>query len=114
MKKQQNFKNETMYTLVNQIQEETPSWWMKHEFGGMKDQRGWLTRFPESEHEEFVTRQEMNAFLNAGGNPGALTCLIGMSQEDIQDTIAGTSIIPKLLELGIKGTNIYVFWSDCS
>lgn len=46
------------------------------------------------------------------GNPGALTCLMGMLQGDIKDSIAGLTILPKIKKCNIKGTDIYVMWSD--
>ena len=46
------------------------------------------------------------------GNPGALTCLMGFLAKDIKIAIAGLTILPKLKDLDITGTDIYVFWSD--
>tara|TARA_R110001599_G_scaffold311022_1_gene518271 strand:- start:249 stop:542 length:294 start_codon:yes stop_codon:yes gene_type:complete len=49
------------------------------------------------------------------GNPGALTCLLGiMKFEDQEDLVNGIKIITKLKTLNIKGTDIYVLWSDLS
>ena len=47
------------------------------------------------------------------GNPGALQCLMGMINE-AKNSVYGLTIIPKLEKLGIKGTDIYVLWSDIS
>ena len=47
------------------------------------------------------------------GNPGALTCLMGIMQfEDQEDLVNGIKIVSKLKTLNIKGTDIYVLWSD--
>lgn len=47
------------------------------------------------------------------GNPGALTCLMGIiNTDDIKDMVAGLTILPKIKELDIVGTDLYVFWSD--
>lgn len=43
------------------------------------------------------------------GNPGALNCLMGLITNQL---IPALIILPKLEKLGIKGTDIYVFWSD--
>jgi len=42
------------------------------------------------------------------GNPGAATCIAEM------DARSASIIIPKLEELGIRGTDIYILWSDLS
>jgi len=46
------------------------------------------------------------------GNPGAMTCLMGMMTGPIEDSVAGITILQKLEETGIKGGDIYVLWSD--
>ena len=46
------------------------------------------------------------------GNPGAMNCLMGMLKGDIENSIAGLTIIPILAEYQIMGTDLYVFWSD--
>lgn len=48
------------------------------------------------------------------GNPGTLNCLMKMLTGDIKDSIAGITIINKMQELSILGTNIYILWSDLS
>lgn len=49
------------------------------------------------------------------GNPGALTCLVGIMQfEKTEDLVKGIKIITTLKKLNITGTDIYVFWSDLS
>lgn len=48
----------------------------------------------------------------SGGNPGALTCLMGIIDGNIMNTVAGLIIIPKIEECNIKGTDLYVLWSD--
>lgn len=46
------------------------------------------------------------------GNPGAMNCVMGMiSPEHASEAL---TILPKVKELGIKGTNLYVLWSDIS
>ena len=50
--------------------------------------------------------------LLAEGNPGAMNCLMGMLKGDMQNSIYGLTIIPKIKELAIFGTDLYVFWSD--
>ena len=44
------------------------------------------------------------------GNPGAMNCVMGM----LDDTNASDIIIPKVKECNIKGTDLYVLWSDIS
>ena len=46
------------------------------------------------------------------GNPGALTCLLGMLNGGIENSVAGIIIIPTIESLNIKGSDLYVFWSD--
>jgi hypothetical protein len=47
------------------------------------------------------------------GNPGALTCLMGIMQfEKVEDLVNGVKIVSKLKSLNIKGSDIYVLWSD--
>lgn len=49
------------------------------------------------------------------GNPGALTCLMGIMQfEDQEYLVNGIKIVSKLKTLNIKGTDIYVLWNDLS
>lgn len=49
------------------------------------------------------------------GNPGALTCLMGiMNFENQEDLVNGIKIVSKLKTLNIKGTDIYVLWNDLS
>ena len=48
----------------------------------------------------------------AQGNPGALTCLMGMMTGEIAHSIAGLVIVPVIEKLNIEGTDIYVLWSD--
>lgn len=49
------------------------------------------------------------------GNPGALTCLLGIIKfEDQEDLVNGIKIVSKLKTLNIKGTDIYVLWNDLS
>ena len=43
------------------------------------------------------------------GNPGAITCLVGLVSNN---PIAGLDILPVIKEYGIKGTDLYVLWSD--
>jgi hypothetical protein len=48
----------------------------------------------------------------SNGNPGAMTCLMGLLTGDIENSVAGLTILPKVEELGISGTDLYVLWSD--
>lgn len=49
------------------------------------------------------------------GNPGALTCLLGiMKFEDQEDLVNGVKIVSKLKSLNITGADIYVLWNDLS
>lgn len=43
------------------------------------------------------------------GNPGAMTCLIGLLEHK-----KGSDIIKKVKEYEIKGTDLYILWSDIS
>lgn len=43
------------------------------------------------------------------GNPGAMTCLMGLITEAL---IPALTILPKIEKLEIYGTDLYVFWSD--
>jgi len=43
------------------------------------------------------------------GNPGALSCLMGLFTDNL---IAGLTILPIIENLNIVGTDLYVFWSD--
>ena len=43
------------------------------------------------------------------GNPGALNCIMGMLTEHL---IPALTILPKIEELKIYGTDLYVLWSD--
>lgn len=47
----------------------------------------------------------------SAGNPGALQCLMGIIDKP-ENAVAGITIIPKIEELNITGTNLYVLWSD--
>jgi hypothetical protein len=47
------------------------------------------------------------------GNPGAFTCLLGIIKNP-ENAVAGITIIPKIEELNIIGTDLYVLWSDIS
>ena len=44
------------------------------------------------------------------GNPGALTCLMGLMNDD--NIIFSLPIMLKLMKCNIVGTDIYVLWSD--
>lgn len=46
------------------------------------------------------------------GNPGAMTCLLGIMNGSPEILVAGLTILPKIQELNIIGTDLYVFWSD--
>lgn len=46
----------------------------------------------------------------ANGNPGALTFLLELI--DNKNTAKAMVIIPKLKETSIRGTNLYILWSD--
>lgn len=48
----------------------------------------------------------------SNGNPGAMVFLMGMISGDVQNSIAGITILPKIKSCGIKGTDLYVLWSD--
>ena len=43
------------------------------------------------------------------GNPGALTCVVELLKEHPMPAL---TILPKVEELNIVGTDLYVFWSD--
>jgi len=45
----------------------------------------------------------------ANGNPGAITFLMEVLASD---TITGSTIIAKIDKTNIKGTDLYVMWSD--
>lgn len=47
-------------------------------------------------------------FQLSGGNPGALTFLM----ELMQNPVVGLKVLPTIQEQGIKGTDLYVLWSD--
>lgn len=42
------------------------------------------------------------------GNPGAATCLV----EILKNSTIGSTILQTIIRLDIKGTDIYVMWSD--
>lgn len=46
------------------------------------------------------------------GNPGAMNCVMGMISPE--NAGLGIVILPKVKELGIKGTDLYILWSDIS
>ena len=46
------------------------------------------------------------------GNPGAMNCVMGMISPEY--AIEALTILSKVKELGIKGTDLYVLWSDLS
>ena len=46
------------------------------------------------------------------GNPGAMTFLMEIVNGNIQSAIFGLTIIPKITECNIVGTDLYVLWSD--
>jgi len=48
----------------------------------------------------------------AQGNPGALQCIMDILNNDIDTSVAGLTILPKIKKLDIRGTDLYVFWSD--
>lgn len=49
----------------------------------------------------------------AGGNPGAINCLLGLIHNpDILIASTGLIIMPKLEKCHIVGTDLYVLWSD--
>ena len=48
------------------------------------------------------------------GNPGALTCVTGLVNGTIEDSVAGITIIPTIKKNQIYGTDLYVLWSDLS
>tara|TARA_B100000927_G_scaffold180379_1_gene145305 strand:- start:58 stop:384 length:327 start_codon:yes stop_codon:yes gene_type:complete len=53
------------------------------------------------------------------GNPGALTCLVGLIEilgGDVSDEkrLEVSCILSKAKELGIKGSSLYVLWNDLS
>lgn len=48
----------------------------------------------------------------SNGNPGAMNCIMGMLTGEIENSVAALTIIPKIEELGITGTDLYVLWSD--
>lgn len=43
------------------------------------------------------------------GNPGAMTCFIGLLDESVDPMI-----LPKIIDNEIYGTDLYVLWSDIS
>lgn len=45
----------------------------------------------------------------SGGNPGSLTCVMQLLTKEL---IPALTILPKVDELNIIGTDLYVFWSD--
>jgi hypothetical protein len=63
------------------------------------------------EFKNYTTMMEQIMKLSEG-NPGAMTCVMGMLTGDIENAVAGITILPKVEELGIKGTDLYVLWSD--
>jgi hypothetical protein len=48
------------------------------------------------------------------GNPGALTCVTGLVNGTIEDSVAAITIIPTIKKNQIYGTDLYVLWSDLS
>ena len=48
------------------------------------------------------------------GNPVALTCVTGLVNGTIEDSVAGITIIPTIKKNQIYGTDLYVLWSDLS
>ena len=48
----------------------------------------------------------------ANGNPGAATCVMGLLMGPIENSVAGLTILPKIEEYGIVGTDLYVLFSD--
>ena len=55
----------------------------------------------------------MNQILQlSAGNPGAMDFLLKLTLGDIADNIAGLTILPKIEKCNIKGTDIYVLYSD--
>lgn len=46
------------------------------------------------------------------GNPGALHFLQKLLMGSDEDLLAGSKIIPVIKEYGIKGTDLYILWSD--
>lgn len=46
------------------------------------------------------------------GNMGTATCLLGLTQPENEPLM--NRIIPVVLRLGIKGSDLYVLWSDIS
>ena len=51
---------------IEEINAEKVSYKETHPYYGLKDERGWLTRYPREELA--ITREDMRVFLNAGGN----------------------------------------------
>jgi len=50
---------------IEKIQDETVSYKETHPYYGLKDERGWLTRYPRE--DLVISREDMSVFLNAGG-----------------------------------------------
>jgi hypothetical protein len=48
----------------------------------------------------------------SNGNPGAFACLMGLIEGDSDKLVCGLTIIPRIKTLDIRGTNLYVLWSD--
>jgi hypothetical protein len=48
------------------------------------------------------------------GNHGALQFLIALCSGPVEDLVAATIIFPKVERCDIKGTDLYVLWSDLS
>jgi len=48
----------------------------------------------------------------SGGNPGAINCLVGMLSPSILIPAKATEILHYLNEYNIKGTDVYVLFSD--
>lgn len=48
----------------------------------------------------------------SNGNPGAFAFLMEIMSGNTANAVAGLTIIPKIEKCGIKGTDLYVLWSD--
>ena len=48
----------------------------------------------------------------SNGNPGAMMFLMKLATGDAKNPLCALTIIPKIEKCGIKGTDLYVLWSD--
>lgn len=47
------------------------------------------------------------------GNPGAMTCLAALAQENRERPLVFAEAVRMFDELGLRGAGIYMLWNDC-